>query len=193
MLVSCHVTVEPAFSPSKPLDGCFVSYIARDKKRKLKSPDFPFLNKAKVNGLDILCFVDTGCSRLLIEYDLFHKILPAQNLIFTGSRVKSLSGEFLDVAGETEVLITIPGFRPVHWLALVIRGLSFDVMLGYDLLRHLNCYLDMATHTILPNDPSISFPDEKDFPFFSSENSARGCITLAKKTSIPPRFNGSLR
>jgi len=45
----------------------------------------------------------------------------------------------------------------------------------------------MATRTILPNDPSISFPDEKDFAFFSSENWARGCITLAKKTSIPPR------
>ena len=45
----------------------------------------------------------------------------------------------------------------------------------------------MATRTILPNDPSISFPDEKDFAFFSSENWARDCITLAKKTSIPPR------
>ncbi|KAK2701894.1 hypothetical protein QYM36_019492 [Artemia franciscana] len=56
-----------------------------------------------------------------------------------------------------------------------------------DLLRHLNCYLDMATRTILPNDSSIYFPDEKDIAFFSSENWARGCITLAKKTSIPPR------
>ena len=92
------------------------------------------------------------CSRLLIEYDLFLKILPAQNFIFTDSKV----------------LITIPGFRLVHWLALLIHRLLFNEMLGYDLLRHLNCYLDMATRTILPNDPSIYFPDEKHFAFYIS-------------------------
>ena len=44
----------------------------------------------------------------------------------------------------------------------------------------------MATHTNLSNDPSISFPDEKDC-IFSSENLARVHITLAKVKSIPPR------
>ena len=58
---------------SKPLDVCFVSYIARDQEQKLKGPGFPYLHKVKVNSVDLLCFVDTGCSRLLIEYDLIRK------------------------------------------------------------------------------------------------------------------------
>ena len=99
------------------------------------------LSSRRMRGL-----VDTGAVKSLIDRTVLGTINGVQLKPYNG-RLLSANGEAIGVAGRVFLTVDVDGME-INQEFIVAENLSVKLILGMDILRALNCTIDMAQGTV---------------------------------------------
>ncbi|MCG7879813.1 MAG: RNase H-like domain-containing protein, partial [Candidatus Thiodiazotropha endolucinida] len=134
--------------------------------------------KARLNGYDVDCLVDTGATLSIVSTRAWHMIEDNSSDLQDFSReIVSASGTPLTVKGRTTVELIIGGMKCVF--NVIVADVESDVILGLDFLKQENGHIDIETNNLIIK--------EKKCPL--SCQGSLGCyrVVVSEKVTIPAR------
>ena len=88
-----------------------------------------------------MMLVDSGAMVTLVNLDLL-KNQPVK-IGVTSRRIRGVTGHTLNVVGEASIPLVING-QAFAYECVIVEGLGYDVILGYDLMKHRGYMLDFS-------------------------------------------------
>ena len=157
--------------------------------------------KGKIGDVDVTLLVDTGATMTCLSDKIWQKLKHNHQLLSCNrsTAVESVDGKPLNVLGETSVTLQVQD-NVFSLRAVVIRNLSYDFILGRDLLNQFICVFDLFegiftlvpkttdSHETLNNEPNFPFPETDDIPAVmnNTENEEKSYAVHAPFTFILP-------
>jgi hypothetical protein len=117
----------------------------------LSDANYPITKKVILTDFECKGFVDPGCHKSLLDESVYKKLDKTKIKVEQSlARIKPIGQDSKSIPASLKVLMDVTVFeeaisRTVSWEFLVVPGLRFDVVLGWDILREMGSNLDFTT------------------------------------------------
>jgi predicted aspartyl protease len=102
--------------------------------------------KAKINGVEANCLVDTGATLTVVSTKLLQSSSYPSTLESFKQDVVTASGSPLDVEGKTSVVIVLNGHKSLA--DVIVSNIDVDAILGLDYMKAQQIVVDVANEII---------------------------------------------
>ena len=115
--------------------------------------------QGKIHGHAVECVLDTGAAVTLLRKELWDLVKPQGGELegWTGKRLVGVEGTALHVCGVARVQLMM-GEKCFQPEAVVVNGLTADVILGLDFLEAHRCTIDLGEKVLHFRDENLSVP-----------------------------------
>ncbi|KAK2705932.1 hypothetical protein QYM36_016075, partial [Artemia franciscana] len=149
----------------------------------LGETNYPIMKKVILNGIECQAFVDPGCHKSLLDERIFEaldkrKVKTEPSL----AKIKPIGRDSKVIPTSVKVVSDVTIFegnnsRKVSWEFLVVPGLGFDIILGWDILFQYYLF-EWAEKSSVPEDLAADMAER---------SSVHGILTAdrAEKSSVP--------
>ena len=145
----------------------------------------------KVNYIDTMALIDTGCFCSCVSTDLVRKLkLQVKQLdAYEYSHVLSANSGRIRVLGKVDVTLNLAGLLVAYTL-YVLENLIQTLIFGMDILRELQAHIDFQSDRISFYDNLVTLPITKSYPEEVTLRTVRSII-IPPRTEIllPVRYN----